>query len=378
MNKTRRAFGLSSFGIGAALAGSNLLRPRELSGPGIFTLHSEQQLSCFEVNLARAEGSDVVATFGRAQPGCEVGEILVSRSLDGGRTWRTSPSPLFASQGEGGGYQHAAITRTSSGGLVACSTRFRFLFGGKVAWRRGSQIEGVYVRTSPAGGHTWGEARKVTVAPFHRAWSRGPIVEMPDGSWVLPLSGQRGQLYSDVYEPISSFLLRSGDQGVTWQYQGVIAQASSDFDEPAIVSLGGTRLLCAMRSHDTPKLDPPGGYLFMAISEDSGATWSKPRKTSMWGHPAGLLRLQDGRVLCTYGYRMHPNPGVRACVSKDGLEWRPSDIFTVNAQPEIDSDRLQIGCPSSIELSAGKILTAYQVWTSGTARLCLEGSIYSV
>jgi hypothetical protein len=75
---------------------------------------------------------------------------------------------------------------------------------------------------------------------------------------------------------------------------------------------------------------------------------------------------------------MHPNPGVRACVSKDGLEWKPSDIFTVNAQPEIDSDRLQIGCPSSIELSASKILTAYQVWTSGTARLCLEGSVYSV
>lgn len=382
MNKTRRAFGLSSFGMGAALAGGKLGQSRDAAEPGTVRLHDDPKLSCFEVNLVRGERSEVVATFARAQPGCEVGDILFARSHDGGVTWQTSKagalfSALDALEGSRG-YQHAVLTRTSSGSLIACTTKFGFLFAGKVGWRRGAQIDGVYVRVSPDGGNTWGDIQKVAIDPFHRAWTRGPIVEMADGSWLLPLAGQRGHLYSDVHEPISSFVMRSADQGQSWKHHATIAEASSDYDEPAMVSLGGQRLLCALRGHDNPKQDPPGAYLFISLSEDGGVTWTKPRKTSMWGHPAGLLRLRDGRVLCTYGYRMHPNPGVRACVSEDGLEWKPSDIFTVNAQPEVESHRLQIGCPSSVELNDGRILTAYQVWSSGNERLCLEGSLYRV
>jgi len=143
-----------------------------------------------------------------------------------------------------------------------------------------------------------------------------------------------------------------------------------------MVSLGDGRLLCVLRSHVSPRRDPPGGYLYMTKSEDGGTTWSKATKTSMWGHPAHLLRLANGRVLCTYGYRMHPGPGVRGCVSNDGVDWKPQDIFTVKALGDLDSDHLQIGCPSSVELDDGKILTAYQVWNG--ERQCLEASLYRV
>ena len=96
----------------------------------------------------------------------------------------------------------------------------------------------------------------------------------------------------------------------------------------------------------------------------------------MWGHPAHLLRLRDGRVLCTYGYRMHPDPGVRACLSNDGVQWKPQDIFTVKAMTDLDSDRLQIGCPSSLELGDGRILTAYHTWMG--EQQGLECSLYRV
>ena len=114
----------------------------------------------------------------------------------------------------------------------------------------------------------------------------------------------------------------------------------------------------------------------MTLSEDGGATWSKVQKTSMWGHPAHLLALRDGRILCTYGYRMHPGPGVRGCVSGDGVHWKPQDIFTVKAMPDLDSEHLQIGCPSSVELDDGRILTAYQTWFDD--RRGLECSLYRV
>jgi hypothetical protein len=392
MNKTRRAFGLSGFGLGAALAGSRpFAHPPDQNQPRTSRLHEDPKLSVFEASLARGAGSEVLAAFGRSKPGSEVGDIALVRSRDGGATWLEAPLSLFASDAplDGSrGYQPAALTRLSAGGLIACTTRFGFLFEGKVGWRRGAQTDGVFVRASSDHGYRWDEIRKVDTFPFQRAWTRGPIVEMPDGKLLLPLAGQKSDSYSAFDEPISSFSLRSDDGGVNWKFHGIIAQDSADFDEPAMISLGGPRLLCVLRSHQAPRRDPPGGYLYMASSADGGATWSKPRNTSMWGHPASLLRLQDGRVLCTYGYRMHPNPGVRACVSKDGIAWKPSDIFTVSASPDVDSDHLAIGCPSSIELGPGTILTAYQIWAQvgkgdqadaiSQQRQCLESTLYRV
>jgi hypothetical protein len=386
MKKTRRAFGLSGFGFGAALAGSaGLGRSREGHEPRTVRLHEDTKRSCLEVSLARGGDSEVFATFARAQPGSEVGDILLVRSGDGGVTWQKATSaPLFSNDGTqqgNGGYQHAALTRLGDGALLAATTKFGFLFGGEVGWRRGSQIDGVYVRASSDGGSTWGEVRNVGIEPFRRAWTRGPIVEMQDGSLLLPLAGQRGDRYSDVHEPISSFLMRSDDRGVSWKFHATIAQdprGASDYDEAVMVSLGGQRLLCALRSHQAPRRDPPGGYLHLTVSEDGGASWSSPRMSSMWGHPANLLRLADGRVLCTYGYRMHPNPGVRACISRDGVDWQPGDIFTVNSLPDVDGEHLQIGCPSSVELDAGRVLTAYHVWAQASDRQCLEGSLFRV
>jgi hypothetical protein len=202
---------------------------------------------------------------------------------------------------------------------------------------------------------------------------------MADGSLLLPLSGQRGERYGRTREPISSFTLRSVDRGANWSYHGLIAgdhNGVRDYDEPAMVSLGDGRLLCMLRSHESPRRDPPGGYLYTTISCDAGATWSKAQKTSMWGHPAHLLRLDNGRILCTYGYRMHPNPGVLACVSKDGMEWKPQNVFSVRSFPHLDSDHLQIGCPSSVELGNGRILTAFQVWVD--ERQGIEGALHRV
>jgi hypothetical protein len=40
---------------------------------------------------------------------------------------------------------------------------------------------------------------------------------------------------------------------------------------------------------------------------------------------------------------------------------------------------LEIGCPSSVEIEGGRILTAYHVWARANGaieRQCLEGSLY--
>jgi hypothetical protein len=379
MKRTRRDFGrLSALGLGGVLASggsSAAMSARQHSGA--VSIVKDPKLSCFEVNLAKGHGRELLATFGRAASGLETGDIVLARSGDGGLTWQPSAKPLFSHPGPG--HQLAGITSLSDGALIASTTRFQFLFEGKVRFRRGSSTDGVFVRDSSDGGHGWGKDRRVDTSPFPVAWTRGSIIEMSDGSLLLPLAGQRGERYRDVRHPIASFVMRSLDRGKTWAYLATVAEDSNgsrDFDEPAMASLGDGRLLCMLRSHVSPRRDLPGGYLYMTMSEDNGVTWSQLRKTSMWGHPAHLLLLDDGRVLCTYGYRMHPDPGVRACVSKDGAEWRPQDIFTVKAMPELDSDHLQIGCPSSVQLDDGRILTAYQTWMQN--RQALEASLYRV
>jgi hypothetical protein len=386
MKNTRREF--SFLGLGTALAGGAKLgfaKARQ-DNPSIVRIHQDSKLSCLEINLAAGRPGDVVSTFCRAASGTEAGEILFARSADGGASWER-PVVLFSDNQKTQGHQLAGITRLNNGSLLAASTRFRFLFEGKVRWRRGSDTDGVYLRESTDGGSRWSEIRKIDTSPFRLAWTRGSIVEMPDGSLLLPLAGLQAATH-DTSEPIRSFVLRSIDAGQNWANHGTIAYdagGSTDFDEPAMISLGGQRLLCALRSHDSPRKDPPGGYLHMTISEDGGATWGETQKTSMWGHPANLLRLRDGRVLCTFGYRMHPNPGVRACLSPDGVQWKPENIFAVKELANVESADLQIGCPSSVELTDGRILTAYQVWSASRnakeavqPRQLLEGSLYRV
>lgn len=378
MKKTRREFGLlSSWGIGGALASSGSLAVAGDSKlPATFAIRKDPKFSCLEVSLAKGRGEEVVATFGRAPVGSETGDILLTRSADGAAHWPQSNAvPVFTHSGPG--HQLAAVARLAGGDLVVSTTRLKSVFEGKTRWRRGSVTEGVFVRQSRDGGHSWGDARKVDTAPFPVAWSRGAIVELADGSLLLPLAGQRSDSYRDIQQPLASFVLRSLDRGNTWKFHATVAEdvnGTRDFDEPAMAALPNGRLLCMLRSHVSPRRDPPGGYLYVTQSEDGGATWAKPRKTSMWGHPAHLLALRDGRVLCTYGYRMHPGPGVRACVSRDGVAWNPQDIFTVHEVAGLDSDHLQIGCPSSVEFEDGRILTAYQTWMEG--RQGIESSLY--
>jgi sialidase-1 len=48
------------------------------------------------------------------------------------------------------------------------------------------------------------------------------------------------------------------------------------------------------------------GFLYQVTSQDGGLTWSRPVRTPLWGYPATLLRLRDGVLLASYGYRRAP------------------------------------------------------------------------
>jgi hypothetical protein len=76
-------------------------------------------------------------------------------------------------------------------------------------------------------------------------------------------------------------------------------------------------LIAHIRNHNTPN----DRETLQSESTDGGKTWSTPRPIGVWGLPSHLLRLADGRLVMTYGYRRDPR-GNHARVSRDhGLTW---------------------------------------------------------
>lgn len=87
--------------------------------------------------------------------------------------------------------------------------------------------------------------------------------------------------------------------------------------------------------------------------DDDGASWRLDQTlTSLYEHPAHLLRLRDGRVLLTYGGRADAC-AVYARLSEDeGKRWQPPLALA-------SYDSGDFGYPSSVQNEDGSIVTAY-------------------
>lgn len=155
------------------------------------------------------------------------------------------------------------------------------------------------------------------------------------------------------------FLHRSEDDGETWEgyamYPEGLPEAGIGFDESTIEQAADGTIIMLMRSSAE-------NYLWQATSDDEGKTWSQPVKTEIYGYPAHLKRLNDGRLLCAYGYRVLPM-GIRAVLSYDnGKTWDVDNTIVVRS----DGDRnpSDLGYPLIYERSDGKILLTYYFTTT--------------
>ncbi len=198
-----------------------------------------------------------------------------------------------------------------------------------------------------------------------KQWTNTPVrIEIPDYLWNGPtepvLQLPCGELLMPVYATknwkcFDSLVLRSKDKGYTWNEFSIIGSdvfGNVMFEEPSLCLTKSGKILAAMR-------DDSSGFLWTSFSLDEGKTWSIPEKLDVWGCPANLLVLRDGRILMTYGYRRPPF-GVRCCISEDdGKSWNIKNEIVICS----DGNHGDIGYPSSIELEEGTIMTAYYTHT---------------
>jgi len=118
-----------------------------------------------------------------------------------------------------------------------------------------------------------------------------------------------------------NFIYRSSKiNGGDWELISMFPSNVIEGDEMALLHLGGSKVMALIRN-DVDK------YMMQSFSKDAGRTWTYPILTDIKGSPPHLLRLKNGNILCTYGYRYEPM-GIRARVSKDeGQTWEKEIIL---------------------------------------------------
>ena len=333
--------------------------------------------------MVRAADGALVAVFNKVPrravvlhpPEDPMYQNMLIRSTDEGGTW-SAPEPVP-------GYNHsgmecAGLTALRDGRLLLNQWQFDWLPAGRVQalidpsvytdardlltrwsgslehdaasvdlaalrretpWARGRGR--CLVHTSVDQGLSFGSTVTVNTTPFSGGYGMRGAVETADGRILLPLS--------DVPHYRSVFIVESGNGGQSWSRPQPVASGDGhEFEEPAMLRGQGDRLILILRDNITR-------HLHQCVSPDGGRTWSEPVPLPISGYPAHLLRLADGRILLTYGWRQ-PNYGIRAVLSEDdGTTWRTEDMLVIR-----DGMRNgNLGYPVTLERKDSTLLTLY-------------------
>ena len=210
---------------------------------------------------------------------------------------------------------------------------------------------GVWMIRSTDGGVTWSARYDCQVSSPH-----GPV-QLSDGRLVY--AGR------DLWRgPERRGVCESTDDGQTWRWLAEIPTRAGDdkknYAELHAVETADGRIIVHVRNGNTAN----SGETLQSESSDGGKTWSVPQPIGVWGLPSHLLRLKDGRLLMSYGYRRAPF-GNQARISADhGRTW--SEAVTISA----DGAGWDLGCPSTVQLDDDSLVS---VWYER-----MDGSPYAV
>ncbi len=149
-----------------------------------------------------------------------------------------------------------------------------------------------------------------------------------------------------------SFCARTQDGGITWHRISWIGPEPEGFSiMPSSVRLSDTNLIVALRKREGNKR-----WIDIYRSENNGKEWqpwSTPADDIGEGNPPSMIRLQDGRICLTYGYRAEPF-SIRTQISGDeGKTW--SEPISLRE----DGISRDIGYPRTIQCPDGVIVTVY-------------------
>jgi sialidase-1 len=315
-------------------------------------------------DLIRLQNGDILVTAREATEHiARDGDVIMLRSRDQGKTWgekQVISALKDVDEREACGIQlkdGTIMVAVYYNGLYREDGEYQWELASKLKFREGKQLLGTFIIQSRDNGRTWSKPNYISTKGMPFTDIEGPAdapIEMPDGSILMPVMGYNVRGDADNQAAV---MLKSVDKGNSWTYLSTMAEDPGGklghFQEPGIVLTKSGRIVAAIRNQG---LD---NAIWTTWSDDGGKNWTPVKQSPMIGHPADLMQLADGRLLCTYGQRSarHSDPGgVRASFSVDNGETWQVEKEVVIRQDFLNMD---IGYPESMQLADGRILTVY-------------------
>jgi len=327
--------------------------------------------------LARRSNGEllVACSGGRETHVCPFGRVDLIRSKDDGRTW-TWPETLMDTAIDD---RDAGVVETTRGSILVSTftslayepvlekatnwqperlARWKAVNARLDAAQRKAML-GTWLLRSADGGMNWSAPYRVPVNSPH-----GPIV-LKDGT--LLYAGK--QLWSPKTRVGISL---SKDDGVTWSAMKELptrpGDDSAQYHELHAVQAANGRIIVQIRNHN----DANSRETLQCESEDGGKTWTTPHPIGVWGLPSHLLRLRNGNLLMSYGYRRKPH-GNQARLSVDhGKTWSEPIMLSE------DGHSGDLGYPSTVELSNGDLLTVWYELRPDSPRAVLRQARWQI
>ena len=327
----------------------------------------------------RSNGQLVLVASGtRESHVCPFGSVQLYRSNDEGKTWLLPQTILDTPIDD----RDAGILETDQGTLLATtftsnayvsilekqraerSWDTERLAKWEAAHNRVTSAElaatlGTWMTRSTDGGITWSQPYDCILNSPH-----GPV-QLSNGN----------QLYAGKHlwrEDSYIGVVISKDDGRSWTKQAKIPTREGDnpdlYHELHAVEAPSGKLIVHIRNHNKQH----AGETLQSESTDGGESWSVPHSIGVWGFPSHLLRLRDGRIVMSYGYR-RGSMGNQARISKDeGKSWSEPITLSDNA------DNYDLGYTTTVELADGELLSVWYEKMAGSSKAILRQTRWSL